>query len=333
MLTKRENFIETIRGGKPDRLVKQYEAFAIDRKDPLTNFVRGERYAGMPPMYDAWGTRIVWPAGEPGATPDPMYKVLEDVSEWKDLVKFPDLIANCSAEEIWGPYIESVSKVNRDEQMVMTVATTGVFERLLFLMGFEDTLCNFMLDPEAMRDLAMAIGECRYNGFKLIVENAHPDAILTHDDWGSKHNLFIQPQLWRDIVKPAYKKSYDYLHEKGVLIVHHADSFCEPIIEDMIELHIDVWQGVLPQNDIPKLQKQIAGRMALMGGIDAAVVDRADSTEEEIRREVRRVCTEYAVNGHFIPCITYGGPGTIFPHVDAVIDDEINRCSKMFYSL
>ena len=97
---------------------------------------------------------------------------------------------------------------------------------------------------------------------------------------------------------------------------------------DMVELGFDVWQGVLPQNDIPKLQKQLAGRMTLMGGIDASIVDRADSTEEEIRREVRRACEEYAPGGHFIPCITYGGPGCLFPHVDPSIDDEIDRYNR-----
>ena len=32
----------------------------------------------------------------------------------------------------------------------------------------------------------------------------------------------------------------------------------------MVELGIDVWQGVLPENDIVKLQKQLHGRMTLM---------------------------------------------------------------------
>ena len=75
------------------------------------------------------------------------------------------------------------------------------------------------------------------------------------------------------------------MKDHGVIIMHHADSFMEPIIEDMVDLGIDIWQGTLPQNDIPKLQKQLAGRMTLMGGIDASIVDRADSTEEEIRRK------------------------------------------------
>ena len=38
--------------------------------------------------------------------------------------------------------------------------------------------------------------------------------------------------------------------------MHHADSFLEPLVEDMVDLGIDVWQGVLPQNDIVKLQER-----------------------------------------------------------------------------
>ncbi len=39
--------------------------------------------------------------------------------------------------------------------------------------------------------------------------------------------------------------------------------------------------GVLPQNDIPKLQKQLAGKDDTDGEESTSIVDRADSTEEE----------------------------------------------------
>ncbi len=333
MLSKRDNFLETIKlGGKPDRLVKQYEYMGMVPGDPVNFYVRGNRYRGMEPIYDKWGTRILWPAEDIAATPDPAHQVLEDIEEWEDVIKIPDLIANASAEELWAPYIERAMAVDRGEQLMTVFAPTGIFERLHFLMGFEDTLCNFMLEPELMADLAMAIGEYRYKGYKLMVENARPDAILSHDDWGSKQNLFVQPELWREIIKPAYVKGYDYLKEQGVVIIHHSDSFCEPIVEDMIDLKIDVWQGVLPQNDIVKLQKQIGGRMTLQGGIDAAIVDRPDSTEEEIRNEVRRVCRTYCgKDSMFIPSITYGGPGFIYPGVDEIVDEEIALCSAEIF--
>ena len=68
-----------------------------------------------------------------------------------------------------------------------------------------------------------------------------------------------------------------------------ADSFCEPIAEDMAEIGIDIWQGVLPTNDIAGLSRRLDGRMALMGGI-SSVIDREDSTEEEIRGKCAGYC-------------------------------------------
>lgn len=336
MLNAKHNFLETIKkDGKPDRIVKQFEGTVFLPGDPVSSYVRGERYSGMAPKKDLWGTTIIWPVESPAAMPhvNDETRVIKDITNWRNYTKVPDLIANCSASELWEPYIERVSMVDRSENLVMAFAPTGVFERLHFLMGFEDTFINLMTEPEAMKDLCDAIGEYRYNGMKLMVDHVKPDIILSHDDWGSKNNLFMQPDIWREFIKPSYEKAYGYLHDHGVVIMHHADSFMEQIVEDMIDLHIDIWQGVIPQNDIVRLQKQIGGRMALMGGLDAAVVDRHDSTEEEIRRETKRVCEQYTAAGNFIPCITYGGPGTIYPQADLYINDEIDRYNKAHYGI
>lgn len=37
--------------------------------------------------------------------------------------------------------------------------------------------------------------------------------------------------------------------------------------------------------------------------------------------------------GHFIPCITYGGPGCLYKHVDPIIDDEIDKYNKEVYGV
>lgn len=122
------------------------------------------------------------------------------------------------------------------------------------------------------------------------------------------------------------------MRENGVIAIHHSDSFCEPIVEDMVDVGIDIWQGVLPTNNIPKLQEQLQGRMILMGGIDSGI-DRIDATEEEIRKEVRRACNEYGKGGGIIPSYTYGDPGTIFPHVCPIIEDEIDKYNLETYGI
>jgi uroporphyrinogen-III decarboxylase len=184
-----------------------------------------------------------------------------------------------------------------------------------------------------MKELIAAIGEFRFKYLKLLVDNLKPDIILSHDDWGSKHTLFMSPATWREMIKPFYFKMYNYAHDNGVLIMHHSDSFLEPIVEDMVELGIDIWQGVLPQNNIPKVQKQLAGRMVLMGGIDAAIVDWPEASEQAIRAEVRRACVEYGLGGGFIPSLTYGLAGSIYPNVDPIITDEIARYNEAVYGI
>jgi hypothetical protein len=336
MLTPKQNFLETVnQDGKPDRLVKQFEKCEFFRSDPVAIYARGIRYKGMPPLKDKWGTTVLWPETQVAAMPHVTSenKVIPDIITWREKAKVPDLIGNCSDPELWAPALKEVSKVDRKEKFLMAYMPTGVFEQLHFLMGFEDTLMNFLEEPEAMHDLCAAVGEYRFNYMKLLVDNLKPDIMLSHDDWGSKKSLFTSPGVWREFIKPQYVKTYGYMKEKGVIIMHHADSYLEPIVEDMVDLGIDIWQGVLPQNDIPKIQKQLAGRMVLMGGIDASIVDRVDTAKEVIREEVRRACTAYAPGGKFIPCITYGGPGTIFPHVDPIIDEEIDTYNREVYGI
>lgn len=331
MLSRKQNFIETIRrGGRPERLVNQYEALDFFMADPLTRYIQGERYPGMKPRRDRWGVTYVWNDGDVSALPYITEKIraIGDITTWRDFIKIPDLVADCSDQQLWIPYLEHTAEVDRNDKIVTFCAVTGIFERLHFLMGFEDALCNFLLEPEAMEDLCGAIAEYRLSGFKLVNEIVHPDAVLSHDDWGTKNSLFMNPETWREFIKPGYEKCYGYLKEQGVIVIHHSDSFCEPLVDDMVELGIDVWQGALPQNDIAKLQKRLGGKMTIMGGIDAGIVDRRDSTEAEIRAETRRACWEYGENGHFIPCITYGGPSTLHPEAYNIISDEIDRYNR-----
>jgi len=334
MLTAKANFLETLKkDGKPDRLVNQYQPFVPVMIDPCGKFTRGNRVKGLTTK-DRWGTEIAWPEDQFAAMPHVTREnqVLKDITHWRDYVNVPDIVGACSDPELWKEAQEAAAAVDRNEKLVLGFMGTGVFEQMHYLMGFEDTLMNLLEEPEDMLELAEVIGEYRFQYAKLLVDNLKPDIILSHDDWGSKTNLFMSPDTWREIIKPQYVKMYSYMKEHGVLIMHHADSYLEPIVEDMVELGVDIWQGTLPTNNIAKITEKLDGRMALMGGIDSWI-DRADATEEEIRKETRRVCEEYGTLGHFVPSLTYGLSGSIFPHVDPIVADEIDRYNKEKFGL
>jgi len=328
MLSIKDNFLETMKkDGKPDRLVNMWEPFELI-PDPCLLFTSGNRQRGTDTR-DQWGTLITWPQeqkfGMPHVTEDD--KVLPDIENWRDYLKVPDLAGNCSTG--WEEFQKMQDDVRAKGKLSMTIAPTGVFEQLHFLMGFEDTLMNFLLEPDAMHEVCELIGDYRAQYMQLIVDNLKPDVVLSHDDWGSKHSLFVSPEVWREFIKPQYVKIYKILKDAGVIIMHHSDSFCEPIIEDMIDIGIDIWQGAIPENDILRLQKEIGGRMVMMGGCDMSVIDLPEATQEQVVAETRRACETYTPGGNFIVSFTYGGPGDIiFEHVEPYMANAIIAFNK-----
>ena len=82
--------------------------------------------------------------------------------------------------------------------------------------------------------------------------------------------------------------------------------------------------SVLPENDIPALQAHLNGRLTLMGGFGAAI-DRKDATPEDIRTYARGVLRRNCPGGHYIPSITYGLAGTVYPHVDTYLNQAVDE--------
>ena len=334
MLTPRQNLLESMKkDGKPECLNNNFCMFKPIGGDPCFKLIRGNRIRGTY-SYDVWGTYIRFEESDPAAVPivTPENQVIKDIEHWKDYVKVPDLIGKCS--EGWETAIANAEAIDREKYLSMVIMGTGIFEQLHMLMTFEDTLMNLVDEDveEEMHELIDAICEYRLNYMKLVVEHLHPDMIISHDDWGSKTGLFFSVETWRKFFKEPYRRLYDYLHSQGVIVMHHSDSYLEPLTEDMVEIGVEICQGVLPSNNIAEMSRIADGRMLLMGGIDS-VIDREDVTEEEIRKETRRACEEYGNLKGFWPGMTYGGPGCLYPGVEETIVDEINKFNMERYGV
>lgn len=328
-MTAKEIFLELLKpDGRPERQLVQYEALQMALGDPAGGFLHQGRRPGAT-ITDLWGTVIEWPEDAPGSMPlvTEENKVIKDITRWRDFVHAPDVAAGSSDPEAWRELREKMRGRAGDERLVAGFMATGIFEQCHFLMPFQEVLTNLYDHPDEMHELIEYITEFRLAYVKQIIDNLQPDAIFSHDDWGTKDALFMKPEMWREFFKEPYRRFYGYIRERGVIAIHHADSYLVPIVEDMAEIGIQVWQGVLPENDIPALQERLAGRMVLMGGIGAAI-DREDAGEEEVRAYVHDALHRYCPGGHFIPSITYGLAGTVYKHVDPWIDDEIRKYNE-----
>ena len=325
MLTIKENFLETIHGGNPDRYVKQYEYLEM-LVDPIFLGTVGHVDQGSE-GYNGWGVKIKFPFGVPGPFPacEGEDKLIKDVTEWKSVLKAPP---TKYPEEAWAPFVAMAEKVDRKEKYATAMIVNGIFEKLHFFMGMEDTMINFYEEPEAMHELIDFLVDFEIECAKETIAHLHPNALFHHDDWGSQRSTFLSPEMFDEFILPAYKKIYGFWKANGVeLIVHHSDSYAATLVPEMIEMGIDVFQGAVDDNNIPEIIKKYGGKISVHGGINNGKVDKVDWSMEEIydyAKETVEACGKH----YFIPGLTAGGPGSTYNGVYAAVDQVLDRLSK-----
>ena len=331
MLTAKQNMLQVIRGGNPDRIVNPYEAVYL-MFHPFM-FASPLLQKGQENVVNAWGVTNSFPEGTPGAfpvhTPDKI--VVKDIEHWRDYVHAPSLKFS---QDQWDQIKEQYDAVDGSKAFKAAFVAPGLFEQTHHLCEITRALMYYITNEDEMHDLLKYLTEWELELAEGICSNLHPDALFHHDDWGSLDSSFMSPAMFEDFLLEPYKEIYKYYHEHGVeLVIHHSDSYGANLVPDMIEMGIDVWQGCMMEtNDLPGLVKKYGGKISFMGGIENRAVDFEGWTDENCDAVVRRVC-EACGNKYFIPCIAQGGPGSVYPGVYDSLVKSIDNLNKEKYGI
>ena len=330
MLSAIENLKETMKkDGHPDRFVNQYEFMNI--------LVPDVYYMGDYPLqpgqgYDQYGVFWSFPEGQMGAFPvhDAQHKLIKDITEWDKILTHKPVAP--PVPEYWGMLNGIAAQSVPGQQYATAFHTQGVFERFHALLGMDDALIDLYEEPEASHDLIDFITEVELDFAKNIMDHVPGvKALFHHDDWGSDVNSFLPPDLFDEFITPAYKKIYSYWKSRGVeLIIHHSDSYAANLVPSMIDMGIDIWQGVFPSNNIPELVEKYAGQITFMGEIETRFIDLPDWTPEKVAAEVERACRK-CKGPSFIPCLTAGMCVSSHPGVYDEVSKNIDRMSKELF--
>ena len=322
MLSPRQNMEKVLKREQPD----YYGDFMAAQEwimDPL--YLRDRCPKDGKLHKDSWGTAFCFMPGSPGAHPvvNAENCVIKDIEHWQDYVKIPTL------EGLdWTAAEEQAASIDRTQKYAAMYCSAGLFERSHHLQGIENALCNYMEYPDEMGELLRAIADYKIAYIKKVAEHCHPDIIFYHDDWGTKQNVFLPPDLWRELIKPLQKEIAQTIHDCGMIYMHHADCVCQPLVLDMLDIGIDIWQGTIPQNDIVEIQRITEGRLPMIGGIDGPKIVVDYVTDDEIRAEVRRAFDTYIPGGPFFPSIANGC--CFIKHNNDVYLDELNKYGHIY---
>lgn len=325
MLTARQNMLETIRGGKPERFVNQYEAIYLMFHPWMVT--SGGPMKGQHNVVNAWGITNSFPEHLPGQfpvhTPDKI--VLKDIENWRDYVKAPKLQF---PDEMWAAFKEQYDAVDKTQAYAAAFIAPGLFEQTHHLSEITRALTYYLTNPDEMHELIKYLTDWELELAEGICSNLKPDAIFHHDDWGGEISSFLSPDMFAEFFVEPYKQIYGYYHDHGVeLVIHHADSYAANLVPSMIEMGIDIWQGCMRSNNVPELIKKYGGQISFMGDIDNKFVDKDGWTREDCRKAVRESC-DACGNMYYLPCITQGGPGSVYPGAYAVMSEEIDLYSQ-----
>ena len=128
---------------------------------------------------------------------------------------------------------------------------------------------------------------------------AGADIVSFYGDVGSQCSMMMSPKMWREWIKPRWKKIFDAVRDANpeTLIFFHSCGFIEPIIEDFIELGLDILNPIQPEAMDPyKLKQEYGDKLSLWGGIGLQSTMQVDDPEE-VRRSVRDLIDAWAPGG------------------------------------
>ena len=185
------------------------------------------------------------------------------------------------------------------EGMKIIAALPGPFETIRGLMGITGLFYALSDDPGLVADVFAKMGEQTLQAVTNISALDSVGGVVLAEDIGSKNDLMMSPQYFRDLVLPWHKKIAEIVHERDLLFILHACGKIEKLMDDFIaDIGIDARHSFEDQvTPIEEAKRLYGNDIAVLGGVDMDLLARG--SEEDVRRRVREIASVCAPGGGF----------------------------------
>lgn len=276
---------------------------AKDKRDPNKKYSVKKKVRPTNGSYDEWGCR--WESSdESGSDMGQVTNVpIEDIEDYDDYV-MPDP----KAEGRFDGLDEALDEAEAKGLYVQLNSPQCIFERMHFLLGFEEALVDCMIEQETIAKMAKDLADFQIG----IIEEAYRlgkgriHCYDTTDDWGTQENLMISPEIWREIFKPQYKRIFDKAHECGMDIRFHTDGKVNAIIPDLIEIGANIINIHQPRLvGIDEISEIAQGKVCFEAAVDIQST-LPTGNKEAIEQEVKELVQKWATPKGGLIGIEYG---------------------------
>jgi len=303
-ITIRENFRRAAKRDNPLWVPNSITEIDSEMVANLTgwgeaDWTRTDRY-DYQDQFGVWWTFVPEAGG-------PMLKLgtqfMDDITEWREKVKFPDLSSYNIKErcEAW------VAK--RDPNKVMQVNIgLGCTERLVALMGgYSDAMVAMALEPEAVREFFEAFADSEIRLIDELTKYLPLDFITYHDDWGTERDTFFSEGMFLAQVYKPTRRIIEHVRSKGVIFQMHSCGNVTRFLPHIAEMGAEFVQLQSRAVDFIELKRKFGDKTGLMVGIEGIPFGETVS-DEQLVQAVRQTVDTYAKGGGCYVSLGGGDP-------------------------
>ena len=242
---------------------------------------------------DEWGTR--WKKPESSFYYDPVDWPLKDATVG-DLERYnwPDPHDPGRTEGLR----EEAQRLreNTDYAIIADTPVLGIFESAtVCLRGIERLMMDLILDKPFAKALFDKLADLHIEFFRHYLEAVGDciDVVMVSDDLGGENGPLISPELYRELIKPAQKKLWQFIksNTEAYLFLHSCGSIYR-FIPDLVEMGVDILnpiQVTAKDMDTKRLKEEFGDKLTFWGGIDTQRVlpfGSPGDVEEEVKKRI-----------------------------------------------
>jgi uroporphyrinogen decarboxylase len=187
-----------------------------------------------------------------------------------------------------------------DERAVILNVRDG-FSDLRDLLGYEEALVSLMSEPDDLKDLLARVVDFNLALASTARERYGVTIVATTDDVAFPHGLLINPEIYHDILAPAFREVITGFKSLGYLAIKHSDGDVSDLIDFWIDAGIDCLDPIDPRAglDLADIKRRYGEKICLKGNVDCAGVLQS-GTPDQTAAETRACIAAAANNGGYI---------------------------------
>ncbi len=176
----------------------------------------------------------------------------------------------------------------------------------LYSIGYSDWMIMLLTEQEYVREIFDKTVDSWVKNLRLYKEAIGDKicAIAFADDLGTQEGEFINPDLFKELIAPYYKKVWDWIHKntKWKVFLHSCGSIYS-LMPILIDCGLDILNPVqcsAKNMDPVRLKNKFGDRIVFWGGGCDTQKTLPFGKPEEVRKEVKERIRIFAPGGGFI---------------------------------